>query len=113
MTVGIGPLRKSPFTEAKSGLRAIEFAALGIPGIYSDSAPYRPFVQHRASGYLMSVVSDWRKYLIKLYRNPELVERLSRQARQLARGYTTEANTREWESAYLRSGPDAGASSKA
>jgi glycosyltransferase involved in cell wall biosynthesis len=111
MTVGIGPLRRSPFTEAKSGLRAVEFAALGIPGIYSDGSPYRPFVKHRDSGYLVSAVGDWRKYLIKLYRNPEQVERMSRRARALAMGWTTEANTRQWEDAYLRSGPDVAASS--
>jgi len=111
MSIGIGPLQKSPFTEAKSGLRAVEFAALGIPGIYTDSAPYRPFVQHRTSGYLVHLTSDWRKYLIKLYRNPDLVERLSRQARALAQGWTTEANARGWETAYLRSGPDVRATS--
>jgi glycosyltransferase involved in cell wall biosynthesis len=105
MTVGIGPLRKSLYTEAKSGIRAVEFAALGIPGVFTASTPYNPFVQHRTSGYLVSVKSDWRKYLIKLYRNPELVERISKQARLLARSWTTEENAILWEKAYQGSGP--------
>lgn len=111
MTVGIGPLRKSPFTSAKSGLRAVEFASLGIPGIYSDSPPYRPFVRHRETGYLVAQIGDWRKYLIKLYRSPELVERLSKQARNTAREWTTEHNAWRWAQAYSRSGPGAPATS--
>lgn len=108
MSVGIGPLRRSPFTEAKSGIRAVEFAALGIAGVFSDSAPYRPVVSHRTTGYLVHLPGDWHKYLIKLYRNPELTERLGRQGRARAREYwTTEANAHLWESALLRSGPGA------
>lgn len=110
-TIGIGPLRRSPFTAAKSGLRAVEFAGLAIPAIVSDAPPYRGWIEHRASGYLVSNPRDWRKYLTKLYRSSDLVERLSKQARQLAKGWTTEANAWQWEQAYSRSGPGAEASS--
>jgi hypothetical protein len=105
MTVGIGPLRKSPYTEAKSGIRAVEFAALGIPGVFSASAPYNPYIKHRETGYLVSSVTDWRKYLIKLYRNSDLVESMSRRARQWAMSWTTEENAILWEKAYQGSGP--------
>jgi hypothetical protein len=105
ITVGIGPLRPSPFTDAKSGIRAVEFAALGIPGVFSNSIPYRGVVEHRASGYLVSSKTDWRKYLIKLYRQPELVEKISRYARGLAMSWSTEANAYKWERAYKDSGP--------
>jgi glycosyltransferase involved in cell wall biosynthesis len=105
MSVGIGPLRKSVFTEAKSGIRAVEFAALGIPGIYSDAAPYRTVVKHRQSGYLVQDVKRWRAYLLKLYQNPEQVLRMSKNARQVSRLWTTEANARSIETAYQSSGP--------
>jgi glycosyltransferase involved in cell wall biosynthesis len=111
MTVGIGPLRKSVFTEAKSGIRAVEFAALGIPGVYSDSAPYRPVVSHRQSGYLVMGSRRWRDYLIKLYQNPDQVLRMSKRARQLVTAWTTEANAHHFEKAYQRSGPVGSASS--
>jgi len=106
MTVGIGPLRKSPFTECKSGIRAVEFAALGIPGIYSDAAPYRPVVVHRQSGYLVRDIKNWRKYLIKLYQNSHgQLQHMSIRARQVSRLWTTEANARSIETAYQSSGP--------
>jgi glycosyltransferase involved in cell wall biosynthesis len=111
MTVGIGPLRRSEYTEAKSGIRAVEFAALGIPGVFSSSAPYNPFVKHRETGYLVSSISDWRKYLIKLCRSPDQVERMSKRARQWAMSWTTEENAILWEKAYQGSGPDVKASS--
>lgn len=110
-TIGIGPLRRSPFTAAKSGLRAVEFAALGVPAVLSDAPPYRGCVQHRITGYLVTNPRDWRKYLIKLYRSGDLVNRLSKQARQAAKGWTTEANAWQWEQAYKRSGPGAESSS--
>jgi glycosyltransferase involved in cell wall biosynthesis len=112
-TIGIGPLRRSPFTAAKSGLRAVEFAALGIPAVLSDAPPYRGTVAHRETGYLVSNPRDWRKYLIKLYRSNDLVTRLGTQARRLAAGWTTEANAWQWEHAYERSGPGEATASSA
>jgi glycosyltransferase involved in cell wall biosynthesis len=111
MTVGIGPLARNPWTEAKSGIRAVEYAALGIPGVYSNAAPYREVVKHRDTGYLVSAKHDWRKLLIKLYRNPDLVETISRRARALAAEWTTEANAWRFEQAYQSSGPGSVASS--
>jgi glycosyltransferase involved in cell wall biosynthesis len=108
ITVGIGPLLRSPYTDAKSGIRAVEFASLGIPAILSDVPPYRDWVDHRVTGYMVTSASphDWRKHLIKLYRSPELVEKLARQARARARDWTTEENAWRWERAYSRVRPD-------
>jgi hypothetical protein len=68
-------------------------------------------VKHRQSGYLVNDVKRWRAYLIKLYQNPEQILRMSKMARQVARLWTTEANARDVETAYLRSGPVGAASS--
>jgi hypothetical protein len=111
MTVGIGPLRPGAWTEAKSGIRAVEFAAMGIPGLFSNSLPYREVVKHRDTGYLISARNDWRKQLIKLYRSPDQVERLSRRARAHAAEWTTEANAWRFEQAYQSSGPGVAESS--
>jgi glycosyltransferase involved in cell wall biosynthesis len=109
MTVGIGPLRRSKFTECKSGIRAIEFGALGIPGVYSMSAPYDGTVVHRTTGYLVypGRMTDWRRILINLYRKPDLVAKIGAQAREYAaRHYTIEGNIWKWEQAYKMCGPD-------
>jgi hypothetical protein len=36
----VAPLRSSPFNEAKSILKALDYAALVLPGIFSDVTPY-------------------------------------------------------------------------
>lgn len=38
--IGIAPLEKNVFNSGKSNIKALEFTALGIPGIYSDVSPY-------------------------------------------------------------------------
>ena len=115
MTVGIGPLRKSPYTAAKSGVRAAELACLGIPSVVSDLEPYRGWVSHRVTGYQIGYadIQGWRKTLIKLYRSPDLVDRISRQARAAAFQFTTENNAWEWDRAYRSVGPVVEAASPA
>jgi hypothetical protein len=105
MTIGMAPLARSAFTDCKSGVRAAELHALGIPGIYTKAPPYLGWVDHRTTGYLVGQPMDWRKHLIKLYRDPALVERLSVNARQLAQDWTIERNAILWQQAYERSGP--------
>lgn len=101
MTIGLAPLHKSPFTDCKSGVRAVEYHALGIPGIYSSVPAYHGLVRHRQSGYLATFHTDWRRHLIKLYRSPDLVEQLSANARSIGADWTIERNAWRWEQAYL------------
>lgn len=105
MSIGIAPLRRSLFTDSKSSVRAVEYHALGIPAVYSNVPAYRGWVQHRETGYLISIVQEWRKQLIKLYRSPGLVEDMSNVARHWAGNWTIEGNAYKWEQAYQRSGP--------
>jgi len=39
--MGIAPLENVPFNNAKSNIKALEYTAMGIPGVYSNVAPYR------------------------------------------------------------------------
>jgi len=105
MTIGMAPLASSPFTDCKSGVRAAEFHALGIPAVYSNAPPYRTWVEHRETGYLVSYLQDWRKHLIKLYRNPTTVELMAKKARKVGEEWTIERNAWQWEQAYQGSGP--------
>jgi hypothetical protein len=38
--IGVAPLQKGLFNDCKSNIKALEFTASGIPGIYSNVAPY-------------------------------------------------------------------------
>ena len=39
--IGLAPLMKNTFNEGKSNIKALEYAALGIPGIYTNIEPYK------------------------------------------------------------------------
>ena len=50
--VAIAPLEDDAFTRCKSDLKYLDYAALGIPGVFSDVRPYRDTVRHRETGLL-------------------------------------------------------------
>jgi hypothetical protein len=108
MTVGIGPLKASRSTDSKSGIRAVEFQTLGIPGVYSDAPAYQPWVSHRVTGFLAKSSADWYTYLKWLYDDADMMRLMGQRARDRARAWeewTTEANATLWERAYQNSGP--------
>jgi hypothetical protein len=99
MDIGIGPLKGSAFTDAKSSLRAVEYAALGIPAVLSDSPAYRGWVEDGRTGYLVGP-DDWYDALRSLALNPELRREMSFNARSKATGWTTETNYMRWVEAW-------------
>lgn len=68
--MGIAPLQKCLFNDCKSNIKALEFTALGIPGVYSSASPYN----------LMSTKCDTQEYMIdciqKLANNVDIREEL-------------------------------------
>jgi processive 1,2-diacylglycerol beta-glucosyltransferase len=50
--VAIAPLEDDAFTRGKSDLKYLDYAALGIPGVFSDVRPYRETVRDRETGLL-------------------------------------------------------------
>ncbi|MEI2421731.1 hypothetical protein V6O07_15755, partial [Arthrospira platensis SPKY2] len=42
----IAPLEDNLFNRCKSGLKFLEYSALGVPGVYSHLEPYQDLVQH-------------------------------------------------------------------
>ncbi|MCM3877344.1 MAG: glycosyltransferase [Thermoanaerobaculia bacterium] len=50
--VAIAPLVDDAFTRGKSDLKYLDYAALGVPGVFSDVGAYRGTVRHRETGLL-------------------------------------------------------------
>lgn len=103
MDIGIGPLKGSVFTDSKSSLRAVEYAALGIPAVLSDSPAYRGWVDEGRTGYLVGP-DEWYDALRSLARNPELRREMGINARIKAAGWTTENNWLRWVEAWNSGG---------
>jgi hypothetical protein len=100
MDIGIGPLAPTMFNACKSSLRAVEYAALGIPAVLSDEPPYRGWVDDGVTGVLISRDQSWRGALTALARDPAARASMSARARDRAADWTTERNITRWLTAW-------------
>lgn len=95
------PLADHVFNESKSGIKAMEMAALGIPVVASNVPAYRDVVVHGETGYLASSAQEMTHYLNELLGDRELREHLGAQARQYAmRHFTIDQVWRQWALAF-------------
>jgi len=98
--IGLAPLADIPFNRSKSHLKALEYAALGIPVIATDMEPYRDIVVDGVTGYLVSTPEQWDKRLTELICDEAAREEMGAAAKRRAAEFTIQGNWRLWESAY-------------
>lgn len=98
--IGIAPLVPTYFAEAKSHIRVLEYAALGIPVVASDSAPYRDFVIDGVTGFLVKHDHEWGRRLNDLIHDEAMRTEMGAKAREAASQWTIQNHWQEWESAY-------------
>jgi glycosyltransferase involved in cell wall biosynthesis len=98
--IGLAPLVDMPFNRSKSAIKALEYAALGIPVIASDREPYRPFVLDGVTGYLVRDEHEWTKRLRELVNDDAMREEMGRKAKEHASAWTIQKGWRLWEQAY-------------
>jgi GT2 family glycosyltransferase/glycosyltransferase involved in cell wall biosynthesis len=91
--VAVAPLEPTVFTEAKSDLKFLEYAALGLPAIYSDTGPYAASVDHGSTGLLAPDTAGWVDSLSQLARDTDASRALARNAHELVRTSRTLAST--------------------
>lgn len=79
--IGIAPLRDSPFNQTKSAIKYMEYAALGIPGVYSDVEPYRSTVVQGQTGITApNDVIAWVQALKRFIDSPALRQAVAESA---------------------------------
>lgn len=98
--VGVIPLVDTPFNACRSPIKALEYAALGIPVVASDVEAYRGFVRHGETGFLARTGQEWREYLGLLLADPDLRESMGKAARELAGEWTIQRGWTQWQAAY-------------
>jgi glycosyltransferase involved in cell wall biosynthesis len=98
--IGLAPLKSHVFNRSKSHIKALEYAALGIPAVVSAEPPYEDFVVHGETGYLVRRDHEWGKFLNELARDPGRREAMGAKARALAASYTIQGNAHRWRDAY-------------
>ena len=98
--IGLAPLVPSRFAQSKSSIKALEYAARGIPVIATDFDPYRDFVLHGVTGFLVKRDHEWLKYMSLLAADDGLRESMGAKAREHARQFTIEQGWKLWAGAY-------------
>ncbi len=99
--IGLAPLAPIEFNRSKSHIKALEYAALGIPTIASDMEPYRDFIVHGETGYLVKHDHEWGRYLRILKEDDALRKEMGAKAKDLAADWTIQRRWKDWEQAWL------------
>lgn len=102
--IGVAPLTDSAFNRSKSHIKALEYAALGIPVVASDVEPYRGFVVDGVTGFLVRREHEWFKRIHELANDAAMREEMGARARELAAQWTIGTGWKLWEQAYASLG---------
>lgn len=98
--IGIVPLELSPFNEAKSSLKGMEYAALGIPFVASPTREYQRLEAY-GIGKTAKTPSEWRKHVQRIMDRTSETERLVVEARgRMEADHTYSVNAPKWLEAW-------------
>lgn len=105
MDVGVAPLLDTVFNRGKSGIKAVEYAALGIPAVVADLKQYRDVVVPGETGFLARSKKEWLDALNALWDDKALRARMGLVAREHVRhNFLASHAAPEWERAYMEAG---------
>lgn len=95
LDVGIAPLRDSVFNRAKSWLKPLEYAALGVACVASPTPEYVRAAQEGMC-VLASRPREWRRELRRLLADPDERARQVDRGREAAARWTYEGHADRW-----------------
>ncbi|MCE3294335.1 MAG: glycosyltransferase [Crocinitomicaceae bacterium] len=93
--IGLYPLPYEEWVLGKSGLKAIQYMALGIPTVATDVGTIHRIIEHEKNGFLVAdnQAGLWKEYLLKLIGDHQLREEMGKLARRkIVAEYSIEAN---------------------
>lgn len=98
--VGIVPLVQSKFNEAKSWLKALEYASVGVVPVVSPT-PDNQRLAALGAALVAETAKDWEEILRQLILSPDELSDWAKRCREVASDLTIEGNTRQWKDAWL------------
>jgi len=95
--IGVYPLSFDDWVTGKSGLKAIQYMAFGLPTVATNVGTTPRLIRHGENGLLVRSEEDWLEALEALVRDPQLRRRLGENARRDAVAkYSTKAIAAEY-----------------
>lgn len=102
--VGVVPLGMTPFNQAKSWLKGLEFAGAGVPFVASATEPYRALHTEHSLGRVAKKPVDWVKHLRALSSEAVWRAESERQRRYVLDNMMIDQHAAEWAAAWLSAG---------
>lgn len=100
LDVAIVPLADNRFNAAKSWLKGMEAASLGVPFVASPTAEYRRLVDGEGCGVLAASPDEWRGAVRLLAGDVRLRDEMAEKGREVAARWTYEARWWRWVEAW-------------
>ena len=98
--IGIAPLNDIPFNHAKSWIKAIEYAAAGVPFVATDISEYRRLYDEYGIGRLATTDEEWVGHITELL-DPNLRSRESKRQREIVKENLDVHNmAKRWEEVF-------------
>jgi glycosyltransferase involved in cell wall biosynthesis len=80
--IGVYPLPDEEWVYGKSGLKAIQYMALGVPTVATAIGANFRVIENGISGFLVKTDEEWYNALERLIENPQLRETLGKAGRE-------------------------------
>lgn len=97
--IGVVPLDDIAFNHAKSALKMMEYAAVGVPVVASPTAD-NVRMHAEGIGLLAAKPKHWHAHLRRLLDSPDLRDEIAGQGREAMARWTIEGNTDRWWDAW-------------
>jgi glycosyltransferase involved in cell wall biosynthesis len=91
--IGVYPLPDEEWILGKSGLKALQYMALGIPTIATNIGTIQRIIRHEENGFLVSSDKEWKETIISLIKDQCLREKTGKKASETVEEfYSVNAN---------------------
>jgi hypothetical protein len=98
--VGICPIAPGHFADAKSDVKALEYAMAGVMPIVSRTEPYAPWWRDEGWDFTAQSPAEWEEIIRHIVKNPEIVkDEAARAKRYVLAQRTIQDNIWRWKEA--------------
>ncbi len=97
--VGISWLPDHPWSRGKCGLKVLQYMAAGLPVVANPVGVHGEMIEHGRTGMLAATPGEWADCLAELAANPELRDRMGREARSFVE---QRYSVRRWGREFVR-----------
>jgi glycosyltransferase involved in cell wall biosynthesis len=78
--VGVYPLPDEEWVLGKSGLKALQYMAIGIPTVATDIGTIRRIIKNGENGFLVQSGSEWKQVIVSLMEEKSTRENIGKRA---------------------------------